>query len=57
MLNNDSKNWAGRILSASVGSAIAASFSIWNGQPPVVTLIVISFATGVTLLLDEYGVI
>lgn len=57
MFNKSNREWTGRAMSASVGAAIAASFSIMNGQPPLVTLMVIAFATVAALVLDELGII
>ena len=57
MFNRSDRDWTSRALSASVGAGIAASFSIVNGQPPIVTLAVILFATTVALALDELGIV
>lgn len=57
MFNKSDSDWTSRTLSASVGAGIAASFSIAHGQPPMVTLGVIGFATVVALALDELGIV
>lgn len=57
MFNKSDSDWSSRILSASVGAGIAASISIANGRPPMVTLGVIVFATVVALALDELGIV
>lgn len=50
-------NWMGRSISAGVGATVAGSISAINGQPPMITLMVIACATVLTLVLDEVGLI
>jgi hypothetical protein len=57
MLNKPKENWSGRTFSAGVGAFAAAVFSIAHGQPPLVTILVISCAIVFTLILDEIGII
>ncbi len=57
MFNKSDRDWTSRAMSASVGAGIAASFSIAKGQPPLVTLAVILFATTAALALDELGIV
>jgi hypothetical protein len=55
--DQNGRNWVGRSVSAGVGATIAGSVSAANGQSPLVTLLVITCATVLTLVCDEYGLI
>ncbi len=55
MLNKP--NLEGRLLSAGVGSTVAATICVANGQSPLTTVLVISFAAVLALVLDEYGIL
>ncbi|MDX2271339.1 MAG: hypothetical protein NW237_05245 [Cyanobacteriota bacterium] len=57
MFNKSKQDWASRTFCAGVGATLAASISIAHGQPPLVSLMVISGATIFTLLLDDLGII
>lgn len=57
MLNQPERDWASRLLAAGVGATLATSFSVIQGQPPLMTLCIVGFSTTMALLLDEYGIL
>lgn len=48
----EKKDWATAVVTAAVGAGIAATFSVSQGQSPVVALIITAFATVTALVID-----
>lgn len=52
---NSRKDWAGAVVTATLGAGIVTTFAISQGQHPLLALGITGFAVAATLLIDHYS--